>query len=106
MIKIITGDSAVFNFAIVYPGAVDGLPTPDLSNTSVVFALEKDSFIIKKTITNSDTNILTYTLSPEETASMKPGKYKGCCKIYYGEEATTVWMDTIIVIKGVLGADD
>lgn len=104
MIKIITGDSAVFNFALVYPGAVDSVPAPDLSNSTVVFAIKQGKTLVEKTIVNSDTNILTFTLTPEETEVLPLGKYDACCKVYYGEEATTVWMDTIVVVKGVLNA--
>ena len=104
MIKIITGDSAVFNFAIVYPGAVDGKPTPDLTNATIVFALKKDKTLVEKTITGSDTNIVTFSLTPQETASMPAGVYDACCKVYYDNNATTVWMQSITVIKGVLGA--
>lgn len=104
MIKIITGDSAAFNFAIVYPGAVDGVPTPDLSNTTVVFAIKQGKTLVEKTIVNSDTNILTFTFTPEETEVLPIGAYDACCKVYYGDEATTVWMDKIIVVKGVLDA--
>lgn len=105
MIKIITGDSAVFNFAIVYPGAVDGVPTPDLSNTTVVFAIKQGKTLVEKSIVNSDTNILTFSLTPEETEVLPIGAYDACCKIYYGDEATTVWLDKIIVMKGVLNAN-
>lgn len=109
MITIITGDSAVFNFSVVYPGAVDGLPTPDLSNTTVAFAMEKTEtrkpVVIEKKIVNSDTNILSFTFTPQETEAMSAGVYNACCKIYYGSEATTVWMDNILVKKGVLGAE-
>lgn len=104
MIKIITGDSAVFNFAIVYPGAVDGVPTPDLSNTTVIFAIKQGKTLVKKTIVSSDTNILTFTFTPEETEVLPIGAYDACCKVYYGDKATTVWMDKIIVMKGVLDA--
>lgn len=104
MIKIITGDSAAFNFAIVYPGAVDGVPTPDLSNTTVIFAIKQGKTLVEKTVVNSDTNILTFTFTPEETKVLPIGAYDACCKVYYGTEATTVWMDKIIVVKGVLDA--
>lgn len=104
MIKIITGDSAAFNFAIVYPGAVDGVPTPDLSNTTVIFAIKQGKTLVEKTIVNSDTNILTFTFAPEETETLPIGAYDACCKVYYGDEATTVWMEKIIVVKGVLDA--
>lgn len=109
MIKIITGDSAEFNFSIVYPGAVDGLPAPDLSEATVVFAIEqvggKRPVKVEKSVTSPETNIVTYTFTPEETAVLPTGAYKACCKVYYGNEATTVWMENIIVIKGVLGAN-
>ena len=108
MIKIITGDSAVFTFSIVYPGAVDGLPAPDLSNTTIKFAIEEQDVrvphTLEKEIVNSDTNIVRFEFSPQETEGLRPGLYIGCCKIYYGENATTVWMGNIIVKKGVLGA--
>ena len=104
MIKIITGDSTVFNFAIVYPGAVDGVPTPDLSNDTVKFGLKnkKTGKIIEKSVTSPATNIVTFSFTPEETAVLSQGLYEGCCKIYYDNEATTVWMQDIVVIKGVL----
>lgn len=105
MIKVITGDSAVFNFALVYPGAVDGVPTPDLSESTVVFAIKQKKIQIEKSIINSDTNILTFILTPEETEKLPLGAYDACCKVYYGDEATTVWMDKIIVMKGVLNAN-
>ena len=106
MIKIITGDSATFTFSIVYPGAVDGTPAPDLSDATVVFALKKDKTLVEKTIANPDTNILYFSLSPEETQRLSAGIYDACCKIYYDSgEAKTVWMDNVTVVKGVLGAD-
>ena len=106
MIKIITGDSAAFNFAIVYPGAVDGVPTPDLSQDTIKFALKnkKSGKIIEKEISNPDTNILTFTFSPDETAKLSQGVYEGCCKVYYGDNATTVWLEDVMVIQGVLDA--
>ena len=105
MIKIITGDSAVFNFAIVYPGAVDGLPTPDLSQDTIKFALKykkNDRIYVEKEISNPDTNILTFGLTMDETKELHVGVYECCCKIYYGDEATTVWLQDVMVIKGVL----
>lgn len=105
MIKIITGDTAAFTFSIVYPGAVDGIDFPDLSNTDVVFALKNDKKLIEKTISHPETNVLYFSLSPEETAALKPGLYDACCKVYYASgEAKTVWIGNITVIKGVLGA--
>ena len=109
MIKIITGDSAVFNFSIVYPGAVDGVPAPDLSTSTVAFGLEQVNarypYKTEKTVVNPATNLVTYTFTPSETENMPEGSYKACCKVYYGNEATTVWMENIVVIKGVLGAN-
>lgn len=105
MIKIITGDTATFTFSIVYPGAVDGVETPDLSNTTVVFAMKRNNTLITKEIVHSESNILYFSLSPVETSNLTPGVWDACCKIYYdtGEEKT-VWTDNITVIKGVLGA--
>lgn len=107
MIKIITGDSAVFNFAIIYPGAVDGVPTPDLSQDTVVFALKNKKVKgkeIEKSISGPQSNIVTFTLTPQETEKLPMGVYEACCKIYYGENATTVWLQDVMVIKGVLDA--
>lgn len=106
MIKIITGDSAVFNFAIVYPGAVDGVPTPDLSQDTIKFGLKSKTTgkIIEKSVVGPDTNLVTFSFTPTETAALKQGVYEGCCKVYYGENATTVWMEDIMVAEGVLDA--
>lgn len=105
MLKIITGDSASFTFSIVYPGAVDGVPTPDLSNATIAFAMkkrERKNIIIEKTVSNPETNIIEFFLTPEETAQMPAGVWEACCKVYYDNQATTVWMDTINVVEGVL----
>lgn len=107
MIKIITGDSAVFNFAIVYPGAVDGVPTPDLSQDTVKFALKNKKtgrLYVEKTVSNPDTNLISFSLTSQETAKLPSGTYEGCCKVYYDTEATTVWLEDIMVVKGVLDA--
>lgn len=105
MIKIITGDSAAFNFAIVYPGAVDGVPAPDLSQDTIKFALKykkNGRIYVEKEIVNPATNILMFGLTMDETAELPTGLYEGCCKVYYGENATTVWLQDIMVIKGVI----
>lgn len=105
MIKIITGDSAVFNFAIVYPGAVDGMPTPDLSTDTIVFAMKNKKtgkIVVEKTVSNPTTNIITFTLTPQETSALSQGVYESCCKVYYNDNATTVWMQDVMAIKGVL----
>lgn len=107
MVKIITGDSAVFNFAIVYPGAVDGLPTPDLSQDTIKFALKHKKngrIYVEKEIINPATNILTFSFTMDETAELPAGLYEGCCKVYYGENATTVWQQDVMVVEGVLDA--
>lgn len=107
MNKIITGDTAVFTFAILYPGAVDGIPAPDLSNDTIKFALKNKltgKIYGEKTLSNPDTNIISFTLTPEETSVLSPGIYEGCLKIYYDNNATTVWAQEFIVIKGVLDA--
>ena len=107
MIKIITGDSAVFNFAIVYPGAVDGVPTPDLSQDTIKFALKykkNGRIYVEKEIVNPATNILTFSLTMDETKELPAGLYEGCCKVYYGENATTVWQQDVMVLEGVLDA--
>lgn len=112
MNKIITGDSAGFTFSILYSGAIDGKETPDLSACDVVFAIKADlkdsdsKALVKKVISAPDTNIVHFELTKEETASMKPGVYRGCCKLYYNSgSAITVWLEDVMVVKGVLGAD-
>ena len=107
MNKIITGDTAVFTFAILYPGAVDGVPAPDLSNDTVKFALKNKrtgKVCCEKEVANPDTNIITFTLSAEETGTLTAGVYEACCKIYYDGYATTVWAQEFVAIKGVLDA--
>lgn len=109
MLKIITGDSANFTFSIVYPGAVDGVEFPDLSDADVVFALKRNlndaTPVIEKRIVKPDTNIVYFSLTPTETASLVQGVYHACCKLYYESgNAKTVWLGDITVIKGVLGA--
>ena len=105
MIKIITGDSAVFNFAIVYPGAVDGVPAPDLSNSTVVFAMKKrngKSVAFEESVSGPETNVVTFSMTPQESSKLIAGVYDACCKVYSGDAATTVWMGDITVIEGVL----
>ena len=111
MQKIITGDSKGFTFSILYAGAIDGKEAPDLSASDVVFAVKKDSAdpdskaLIYKTVHAPETNIVYFEISAQESASLKPGSYPACCKIYYNSgSAITVWLDTIMVTKGVLGA--
>lgn len=113
MNKIITGDTVIFTFSVLYEGAVASKEAPDLSESDVVFAIKRrktdpDSKVfVKKTIENPDTNILNFELTAQETSRMVEGTYSACCKIYFdsGEEKT-VWMDDLVVIKGVLGAKD
>lgn len=106
MIKIITGDTSRFTFSIVYSGAVDGLPAPVLDNATVVFALKKDRHTLTKESVQPESNIVSFVLTPEETARMSAGVYEACCKIYYEDgSAVTAWADNVTVIKGVLGAD-
>lgn len=112
MNKIITGDSAGFTFSILYAGAVDGKDAPDLTACDVVFAVKKSKLdpdskaIVKKVISAPDTNIVYFELTAEETTKMNPGTYSACCKLYYNSgTAKTVWLDEIVVTKGVLGAD-
>lgn len=106
MIKIITGDTATFTFFIVYSGAVDSMPTPDLSEATVVFALKNGKREISKEIVSPPTNVASFTLTAEETATLPSGVYESCCKIYYNNgEAITAWSSSISVIKGVLGAN-
>lgn len=108
MIKIITGDTATFTFTILYPGAVDGVENPDLSQANVTFAMIKNAstrIAIEKTITHPASNIVHFSLSPMETAALTAGVYNACCKIYFDDgEAKTAWMGDITVIKGVLNA--
>ena len=112
MNKIITGDTAVFTFSVLYEGAVADKEAPDLSNCDAVFAMKKSvvdpdtKVVVKKTISSPTTNILSFEVSASETASLAQGVYTACCKLYYtnGEEAT-IWMGNITVIKGVLGAN-
>lgn len=108
MIKIITGDTAAFTFTILFTGAVDGIAAPDLSQATVAFALKKTTsskVVIEKTIVHPETNIVYFSLSPQETAGLLAGVYSACCKIYYDNgEAKTAWMGDITVIKGVLDA--
>ena len=112
MNKIITGDTSGFTFSILYAGAVDGKEVPDLSACDVVFAVKKNKTdpdskaIVKKTVSAPDTNIVYFELTPEETVKMPIGVYSGCCKLYYNSgTAITVWLDDIVVVKGVLGAN-
>lgn len=111
MNKIITGDSVEFTFSVLYAGAVASQPAPDLSDCDAVFAIKRNKtdpdskVFVKKTITSPATNILTFELSAEETARMQEGTYSACCKLYYtNDDEITVWMDDLVVIKGVLGA--
>lgn len=108
MIKIITGDTATFTFTILYPGAVDGVENPDLSHARVVFAMVKTAtsrVAIEKTILHPESNIVYFSLNPQETAGLSTGVYNACCKIYFDDgEAKTAWMGDITVIKGVLNA--
>ena len=108
MIKIITGDTATFTFTILYPGAVDGVENPDLSQANVVFAMVKTGatrVAVEKTIRHPASNIVYFSLSPQETAGLSTGVYNACCKIYFDDgEAKTAWMGDITVIKGVLNA--
>ena len=108
MIKIITGDTATFTFTILYPGAVDGVQNPDLSQTTVAFAMKKPGvakIAVEKTITHPQSNIVYFSLTPQETAALTAGVYNACCKIYFeNDEAKTAWMGDITVIKGVLNA--
>lgn len=113
MNKIITGDTAGFTFSILYAGAVDGQEAPDLSNCDVVFAVKRNKTdpdskaIVNKSIHNPDSNIVYFEITAAESAKMAVGTYVGCCKLYYASGlATTVWMDDITVIKGVLGANE
>ena len=110
MNKIITGDTAVFTFSILYEGAVADKPAPDLSDCDVVFAIKKNindtKTVVKKTISAPATHVLSFELTASETASLKEGVYSACCKLYRtGGEEITAWMGNITVIKGVLGAD-
>lgn len=111
MQKIISGDSQGFTFSILYAGSVDGKEKPDLSAADVVFAIKKNSedpdnkALVYKTVSAPDSNIVYFEITPEESARLKPGTYPACCKIYYNSgSAVTVWLDTIMVTKGVLGA--
>lgn len=108
MIKIITGDTAAFTFSILYPGSVDGIENPDLSQASVVFAMKKANsvkIVVEKTITHPESNIVHFELSPTETQALAEGVYNACCKIYFDNgEAKTAWLGDITVIKGVLNA--
>lgn len=111
MQKIISGDSQGFTFSILYAGAVDGKETPDLTAADVVFAIKKNiddpdnKALIYKTISAPESNIVYFEITDEETQKLKPGTYPACCKIYYNSgSAVTVWLDTIMVVKGVLGA--
>lgn len=108
MIKIITGDTATFTFSILYSGAVDGVPAPDLSSADVVFAMQKANttrIVIEKTITHPESNIVYFSLTPEETSKLAAGVYNACCKVNFDSgEAKTVWLGDITVIKGLLNA--
>ena len=111
MNKIITGDTSGFTFSILYEGAIDGKEAPDLSACDVVFAVKKNvndpdsKAIIKKTISAPDTNIVYFEITPEESSTMPVGVYSACCKLYYNSGvALTVWLDEVMVVKGVLGA--
>lgn len=111
MNKIITGDTAVFTFSVLYEGAVADKTAPDLSDCDVVFAMKKSvvdpdtKTVIKKTISSPDTHILSFEVSASETAALKQGVYVACCKLYRdGGDEQTIWMGNITVIKGVLGA--
>ena len=105
MIKLITGDTATFTFSIIFNGAVDGIENPDLSFASVVFAMKKSGatkVAVEKTIVHPESNIVYFSLSPEETAKLSIGNYSACCKVCFDDgDAKTVWMGDIIVIKGV-----
>lgn len=106
MIKVITGDTAAFTFSILYPGAVDGVTAPDLSEATVEFAMAyKNKVVVRKSIVHPDSNIVYFSVSPSETAVLTPGTYEACCKIFFDSgEAKTAWLGDITVIKGVLGA--
>ena len=108
MIKIITGDTATFTFTILYPGAVDGVENPDLSAATVVFAMKRagaNKVSIEKEIVHPESNIVYFSLSPEDTSALATGVYNACCKIYFDNgEAKTAWMGDITVIKGILNA--
>lgn len=108
MIKIITGDTATFTFSIIYPGAVDGVPNPDLSTATVMFAMKRaneSKIAVEKSIVHPASNIVLFELTPQETARLSAGIYNSCCKIYFDNgEAKTVWLDDITVIKGLLNA--
>lgn len=108
MIKIITGDTATFTFTILYPGAVDGVENPDLSHASVTFAMKKTAstkLAVEKTITHPESNIVYFSLTPQETAALAIGVYEACCKIYFDDgDAKTAWLGDVTVIKGVLNA--
>lgn len=111
MLKIITGDSQGFTFSILYAGSVDGKEKPDLTGADVVFAIKKDSSdpdskaLIYKTIQSPESNIVYFEITAEESSKLKPGTYPACCKVFYNSgAAVTVWLDTIMIVKGVLGA--
>jgi hypothetical protein len=108
MIKIITGDTATFTFTILYPGAVDGVENPDLSTATVVFAMQKSGsskIVIEKEIVHPESNIVYFSLAPEETSALTAGVYNACCKIYFDNgEAKTAWLGDVTVIKGILNA--
>lgn len=108
MIKIITGDTATFTFSILYAGAVDGVPYPDLSQADVVFAMKRangSKVAVEKTIVHPESNIVLFEVPAEETAALVPGVYNACCKIYFDAgDAKTVWLGDITVIKGLLNA--
>ena len=105
MIRILTGDTEKFIFTIVYSDGSEQ-SVPDLSEATVVFAIEKEQPIITKSVVHSGSNIIVFELTPEETDAIPPSVYSACCKIYYDDGVEkTVWNDSIAVVKGVLSAE-
>jgi len=108
MLKIITGDTIGFTFSIVFAGAVATTPAPDLSACTVKFMVKKSlsdadskaAFV--QEIVNPESNIVYFTMSPEDSGKLKPGGYKAACKLFYdnGTELT-IWQSDLIVTQGV-----
>lgn len=108
MLKIITGDTAGFTFALVYQGAVADKETPDLTNATVKFIVKKNindpdsRAVFTQEIKNPETNKVYFEIPADATSTLQAGVYKAGCKLYYeGGLEQTVWTDDILVVKGV-----
>lgn len=108
MNKIIIGDTVGFTFSIVYENSVGKYPLPDLESSSLKFMIKKNvsdpdfKAVFVETIDNPVSNVVYFEMSSDDTSKLKPGTYKGACKMFYKDGIEkTVWSGDIIAIKGV-----